>query len=222
MAAYFTREFISFFRELEENNSTVWFNENKKKYETFIKQPFIAFVDDVIKTIKIKEPAISMTAKEALFRINRDTRLGTDKSPYKTNMSAAVSAGGRNPAYPGIYFELNHKGINIICGAYMVEKDNLLSLRKKIAADIKGFQKIVNAKKFKGAFGTVLGKKSKMLPEELKKPALEEPLILNKQFYYAAKLPVKAVTEDGLVELVSSYYETAKEMNQFLIKGLGV
>jgi uncharacterized protein (TIGR02453 family) len=222
MAEHFTKEFISFFKELEKNNSTAWFNENKKQYEAFVKLPFIAFVEEVIKAIQAKEPAIKMTGKEALFRINRDTRFGADKSPYKTNMSAAVSVGGKNPGYPGIYFEMSHKGINIICGAYMVEKDNLLSLRKKIAADIKGFQKIVTAKKFKETFGTILGEKSKLLPEELKKPALVEPLILNKQFYYAANLPVKSITEDGLVKTIASYYEAAKEMNQFLIKGLGL
>lgn len=222
MAVHFTKEFISFFAELEKNNSTIWFNENKKLYEANVKNPFIAFVEEVIKAIKSKEPAIKMTAKEALFRINRDTRFVTDKSPYKTNMSAAVSVGGRNPTYPGIYFEFSHKGINIICGVYMIEKDNLLSLRKKIAADIKGFQKIVNGKKFKETFGIVLGEKSKLLPEELKKAALTEPLILNKQFYYAANLPVKSITDDALVKTIASYYDAAKEMNEYLIKGLGL
>lgn len=222
MAVYFTKEFISFFKELEKNNSTIWFNENKKKYEASVKAPFIAFVDEVINAIKIKEPTICMTVKEAIFRINRDTRFGTDKSPYKTNMSAAVSVGGRNPGYPGIYFELSHMGINIICGAYIVEKNNLLSLRKRIAADIKGFQKIITTKKFKETFGTILGEKSKILPEELKKAALIEPLILNKQFYFAANLPVKFITGEGLVKVITSYYETAKEINQFLIIGLGL
>jgi uncharacterized protein (TIGR02453 family) len=222
MAAHFTREFTSFFKELEKNNSTAWFNENKKQYEALVKAPFIAFVEEVIKVIRSKEPAIKMTAKEALFRINRDTRFGVDKSPYKTNMSAAISLGGRNPGYPGIYFEFSHKGINIICGAYMVEKDKLLSLRKKIAADIKGFQKIVNGKKFKETFGIVLGEKSKRLPEELKKLALIEPLILNKQFYYAANLPPKSITDDGLVKMIASYYDAAGEMNQYLVKGLGL
>ncbi len=222
MAAYFTKDFTSFFKELENNNSTAWFNDNKKRYETFVKLPFIGFVDEVIKSIHSSDAAVKMTAKEALFRINRDTRFGTDKSPYKINMSAAVSAGGKNPEYPGIYFEFSQKGINIICGAYMINKDRLHGLRRIIAADLKGFQKMVNSKQFKEVFGVVLGEKSKLLPVELKKAASSEPLIFNKQFYYAASLPAKSITDDGLVKTIVTYYKAAWELNQFLIKGLGL
>lgn len=222
MRAHFTKDFISFFKELEKNNSTHWFTENKKRYESFVKEPFIDFVEEVIKAIQLSDAAVKMTAKEALFRINRDTRFGTDKSPYKVSMSAAVSAGGKNPEYPGIYFELSHKGIKVICGAYIIHKDKLLGLRKIIATDLKGFQKLVNNKQFKETFGVVLGEKSKVLPEELRKAASVEPLIFNKQFYYTASLPVKFLTDEGLVKKILTYYKASREMNQFLIKGLGL
>jgi uncharacterized protein (TIGR02453 family) len=196
--------------------------ETKKRYEAHVKMPFIEFVDEVIKSIKAKEHSIIMTAKQALFRINRDTRFGSDKSPYKTSMSAAVSVGGRNPDYPGIYFEFSHKGIKIICGAYKIEKENLYNLRHYITSNIKEFQKVKGSKKFKETFREVLGEKSKVIPDDFKKAALSEPLILNKQFYYAATLPVKMITEESLLGKIVSFYYTAKDMNNFLIKGLGL
>ena len=37
----------------------------------------------------------SLTAKNCMFRINRDVRFAKDKSPYKTNMGAYFNAAGK-------------------------------------------------------------------------------------------------------------------------------
>ena len=42
--AFFEKEFIAFFKELEMNNHKEWFHENKKRYEQFVKEPFHDFV----------------------------------------------------------------------------------------------------------------------------------------------------------------------------------
>jgi uncharacterized protein (TIGR02453 family) len=139
---YFSKEFIAFFKNLSGNNSSEWFQANKKTYELNVKKPFEAFVADVIDIFRKYDTRISMTAKQAIFRINRDTRFSKDKSPYKTSMSAAISEGGKDPGYPGLYIELNHEGITLIGGVYTVEKENLHKLRQAIAADLKGFQKL--------------------------------------------------------------------------------
>lgn len=219
-AAHFSREFVSFFKNLSANNTSEWFNANKSIYDLHVKKPFESFVADVIDVLKKHDRKINMTAKEAIFRINRDTRFSKDKSPYKTNMSAAVSAGGKNPAFPGLYLEVNHEGLTVMGGAYMIEKENLLKLRQTISANMKDFQKLVRDKKFVAYFGKIEGEKHKLLSEEFKPIALKEPLIANKQFYFSAKLPAKSVTDDKLLKTIEEYYLTAKPINEFLIRGL--
>jgi uncharacterized protein (TIGR02453 family) len=221
-SAILSKEYISFFKNLEKNNNTVWFNQNKKQYEQFVKEPFIQVIENFIASVQQKDSAIKMTAKEALFRINRDTRFSTDKSPYKLSMSAAISAGGKNPAFPGIYIEANHNGITLICGAYAVEKENLHKIRTAIANDIKEFDKIINKKKFIVLWGVVQGEKSKQIPGSLKEAAIITPLIFNKQFYCKAVLPVATITDAKLVKTLLEYYFAATDFNQFLIKVQGL
>lgn len=219
-AAYFSREFVIFFKKLSVNNTSEWFKANKTTYDLHVKEPFEFFVADVIDVLKKHDRKINMTAKEAIFRINRDTRFSKDKSPYKTNMSAAVSTRGKNPAFPGLYLEVNHEGLTLMGGAYMIEKENLLKLRQTISANMKDFQKLVKDKRFVSRFGKIEGEKHKLLSEEFKPIALKEPLIANKQFYFSAKLPAKLVTDNKLLKTVEEYYVTAKPINEFLIRGL--
>jgi uncharacterized protein (TIGR02453 family) len=217
---YFESSFISFMKSLLANNNSTWFHANKKAYELDVKKPFEIFVNDLIESFRKYDKGINMTAKEAIFRINRDTRFSKDKSPYKTSMSAAISEGGKDPRYPGLYIELNHEGITLIGGAYTVEKENLHKLRKTIASDLKGFQKLVTDKKFISLFGKIEGEKHKLLSEEFKTLTTKEPLIANKQFYFSAKLPAKLITDAKLLKTVEEYYLAARPLNQFLTKGL--
>ena len=71
---YFTREYQNFFKQLSRNNSKPWFDANRKRYEEHVKQPFAAFVEVMINLIRTEDPEVQITAKDAIFRINRDIR----------------------------------------------------------------------------------------------------------------------------------------------------
>lgn len=217
---YFSQDFIAFFKSLAKNNSKEWFDKNRSNYEEHVKRPFELFVTDLIGTISKQDRAVKMTAKEAIFRINKDIRFSKDKSPYKTSMSAAISAGGRNPEFPGIYIELSHEKLTIIGGSYVVEKDNLSKIRKYIGRNTSMFQKIISDKKFKSSFGGILGEKSKILPADLKLLIEKEPLIANKQFYFSTELPASTITENNLLEIVMKHFQIAKPLNDFLIQAI--
>jgi uncharacterized protein (TIGR02453 family) len=220
--AHFTKEFVDFFRQLEKNNSTEWFDQHRKDYETHVKKPFQAFTQEMIARISRHEP-LKIEPKDAISRINRDTRFSNDKRPYNEHLSANISAfGKKSKEYPGFYFQLSHKGIEIFGGAYMLEKDNLLRIRKMIASDTAGFRKQLADKKFKEKYGDLQGEKSKILPPELKDAAAKEPYVFNKQFYYTAKLDAKLVTSSELADKLMEHYEAGKGMNKFLQQGIKV
>ena len=48
--AYFTQDYIDFFKELEKNNERDWFHANKKRYEKSVKIPFAKFINEGIKS----------------------------------------------------------------------------------------------------------------------------------------------------------------------------
>lgn len=217
---YFNKKFIDFFKSLSRNNSKEWFDQNRPNYELNVKKPFERFITDMIDEISKQDPSVKMSAKEAIFRINKDIRFSKDKSPYKTSMSAAISAGGRNPESPGIYVELSHEKLTIVGGCYVVEKDNLLKIRKYIGRHTSAFQKIISEKKFKNSFGSILGEKSKTPPPDLGPLIAKEPLIANKQFYFAVDLPVSSITKSNLLRMVVKYFQLAKPLNDFLTQAI--
>lgn len=221
MAAFFTKEITSFLKELTENNNREWFNLNKDRFKKHAEQPFHLFIDKLIEKIKEKDPRITITSKEAVFRIYRDIRFSSDKTPYKEYLSALISPGGRkDPNTPGVYLELKKDGVNIYSGVYEPDPKQLLKIRKYIASHLKEFEKAITDKKFVKRFGKILGEKNKVLPAELKEAAAKQDLIFNKSFYYATSLDKSWITSDKLLKEVVQCFSDASSVSSFLNKAL--
>ncbi len=218
---YFKQDFLDFFSELEKNNRKEWFDSNKKRYEITVKLPFIEFINEIIGRIKEDDPTINMTAKEAIFRINRDVRFSNDKSPYKSNTSAAISSGGKKDfTSPEIYLELSHKGIGIYGGSYQPDKEYIFKIRSYISENLEEFQNIINAKDFVKSFGTIQGEKNKKIPKEFLDIYAKEPLIVNKQFYYVSNFKPNYILKENLSDLIMEQYYISKPIKNFLTLAL--
>lgn len=219
--AYFTPAFINFFKELSQNNSTEWFNENRKTYEKEVKKPFALFVEEMIKRIQKHEPDVQIKAADAITRINKDIRFSKDKTPYNTHVSANISAyGKKDKSYPGFYFQLSPEKVSIFGGSYMVEPSTLQKIRSHIAENPDAFAAAYNDKNFKEKFGAIQGDQHKRLPEEFQQMAAKEPLIANKQFYYSADLKPDIILEETLPDKLMEYYFAARKLNDFLKEAL--
>lgn len=219
--AWFPPDFNKFFIELAPNNNKEWFDANRKRYELSVKEPFEAFVAEVIKQVAKADSKVTITPREAIFRINRDVRFSKDKAPYKSRMSAVVAAGGRKDhSSGGIYFEIGPENVAFYGGQYMPDKDQLQRIREHIAANLAQFKKLRTAKAFVEHFGEIQGEKNKIVPKEFKDALAKEPLIANKQFYFMAELPPKTVTDPKLVNILMEHYKAMKPMNDFLAAAL--
>lgn len=219
--AYFTDDFVQFFKELAANNNRDWFHANKKRYENSVKKPFENFISDIIAKVREQEPDLKLEPKEAIFRINRDIRFSKDKTPYKLNTSAIVAKGGRKGMHsPGMYIELNPEEVRVYGGIYMPDKDLLYSVREQITKNLTAFDKAINDKDFKKVYGTIQGEKNKIIPKEFKEAGEKQPLIYNKAFYYYTKLPVKSITSPKFADEVISAYGAAKPVREFLRKAV--
>jgi len=219
--SYFTAEFLKFFRGLKKNNSKAWFDGNKELYETAVKQPFAAFVEALIVRLRAEDATLNISAKEAIFRLNRDIRFSKDKTPYKTHMAANLSAGGRkNHELPGFYLQFGPEQVMIGGGAHMLENTTIYKVRKAIVKNHEEFAALLKEKNFKQKYGTLQGEQNKVLPPEFKAFAAHQPLVANKQFYYMAELEAETILKKNLPELVLQYFHAGKAMNAFLKKAM--
>lgn len=215
---HFNQDFLDFFKELAAHNHKDWFDDNRKRYHTSVKEPFENFVGDLIIATQKIDPTIAAEPKNCIFRINKDIRFSKDKTPYKTDRSAIISKYGRkDKEFPGGYVRLSPESCQIGGGAYFLQKDNLLFTREKIANNLKEWDSISNAKSFKKYFKQgIQGEKNKIAPKEFK-PLVEEcPDILNKQFYYMADHKSDIILNPKLVDLCVEHYAAALEVKNFI------
>jgi uncharacterized protein (TIGR02453 family) len=215
--AFFQQEFLQFFIDLAPNNHKDWFDQNRPRYEQFVKNPFKKFVDHIISKMAETEPAFkNLASKNCIFRINRDIRFSADKTPYKMMVSAVVAPlGKKSKAVNGVYFELGPEYLSVYGGIYEIDKEDLQTVRKGIAKNIKKFQKAYLDPQFKKVFREILGNKNKLLPKELQEPAKIEPLIYNKQWYFCTQFSAATILTDELDTLIMNCHKAGKPVEDF-------
>lgn len=219
--AYFSSDFLTFFKELAANNHKDWFDENRKRYEKNVKKAFEVFVTDLIALVHKHDSAIEITYKEAIFRINRDIRFSKDKSPYKLNRSAIISPSGRkDKSNPGLYLEMGPAFFRIYSGVYQPNKEQLYDIRAFIIENESAFNKLISDKKFVKVFGEIRGEKNKILPKEFKEKAADIPLLFNKQFYWFTEFEPEIIEQDNLMDTIMDTYLVTKKMMDFFSKAI--
>lgn len=218
---YFTKDFLLFLQELAANNDREWFHANKKRFDNHVKKPFDLFVVDAINAFLPAAEAANVQAKDAVFRIYKDTRFSKDKTPYKLHMSAIISEGGRKSMdHIGAYIELSAEHARIYCGIYMPEKEQLHRIRSMIAADVDAFNKLLDDKDFKKYFGEIRGERNKVIDKSLKAAAQQQDLIYNKQFYYFSEMKPELVLQADFMEQLKLRYQAAAKLNKFFAKAI--
>ncbi|MGQ0740499.1 MAG: DUF2461 domain-containing protein [Bacteroidota bacterium] len=145
---------IKFLKDLKKNNNKPWFDKNRKVYEA-AKADFASFIQAVIDRHGKKDSSIkNLTAKDCMFRINRDIRFAKDKSPYKTNFGASINKGGKKAwDTAGYYFHLEPGGCFTGGGIYMPPPEALKKIRQEIDYNLAAFKKLVASGKFKSVYG---------------------------------------------------------------------
>lgn len=218
---HFNRDFNEFFIELAANNHKDWFDENRDRYHRNIKKPFEDFVAAIVSNIRQSDPDFDVDVPKSIFRINRDIRFSKDKAPYKLNRSAFISPYGKKDNRPGLYVQLGPEKVMVGGGVFSPDADELMRIRKAIAASPKDFTKALSDKSFKKVFGELQGKENKRLPnKELTAAAEHQPLIYKKQFYYFREYPPEMVTDPNLVEKIVGDFRAAASVNEFLLKAM--
>ena len=131
---------------------------------------------------------MTITPKDAIFRINRDVRFSKDKSPYKIHMAALISPGGKkDKTTPAMYVQANHKDLRIYSGIHELDREQLYNIRKHISGNLTEFNRLISNKKFHEIFGEIHGEQNKRIDPEFQDSFKKQPLIANKSFYYFFK-----------------------------------
>ncbi len=215
---YFTSDFTAFFKELAAQNHKDWFDDNRKRYHSSIKEPFENFIADLIIATQKIDPTIQPNPKDCIFRINRDIRFSKDKAPYKLDRSAIISKYGRkDKELPGNYVRLSPETCEIGGGAYFLQKENLLFLREKISQNAKKWERLISDDRFLSYFPSgIQGEKNKMTPKEFKGAPLASEYIMNKQFYYMSSHSPEIILREDLIDYCVKRFKSTLKIKNFM------
>lgn len=190
----FSKETVKFFKNLKKNNTKKWFEAHKQDYETFVMQPSRAFVVAMGDKLRQQVPDIVAVPKvnKSLFRINRDTRFSTDKSPYKTNIGIFFWEGSRpRMECPGFYFHMEPPTMMLGGGLYMLPKYLFDTYRNSVvhAKHGKELAEII-AKVLKKKEYQIGGKHYKRVPSGFDPSHPNAGLLLHNGLYVGVESPI--------------------------------
>src|SRR6266540_3119686 len=157
----FTAATLTFLRGLKRHNERPWFEAHRDEYEAVVKDPMRDLIEEMDVRLARLAPEIIGDPKRSMFRIYRDIRFSTDKSPYKTHASCwfyhrdGTRGVGREAAGggAGFYFQIAPGDSFTGGGMWMPPREALIKLRDAIAEDPKSFAKIATDKRVMRRFG---------------------------------------------------------------------
>jgi uncharacterized protein (TIGR02453 family) len=213
---------LDFLTQLSAHNNREWFEKNKASYEA-AKADFEALVSKLLPALVPIEPMLKeQQAKDCIHRIYRDVRFSKDKSPYKTNMGAVFSKGGRKFEGAAYYLHIESGGKSFAGGGmWMPQPAVLKKLRQEIDYNTDEFKGIVEGKAFKKMFQAMhSGEPLKKVPAgyDADHPAAE--YLKFKSFTVGHNLSDKDLCSKGIAAQIEKIYSTMAPFVDFLNRSM--
>ena len=211
------KETFQFLKQLSINNNKEWFDANRGSYGV-LRKDFEHVVEIVIGEIgKFDRESAQTTAKDSLFRINRDTRFSADKLPYKTNFGAFIARGGRKGINAGYYIHVEPGSCFLAGGIYMPSGPMLKAIRNEIYGNIEEFRALLDNPDFQKHFGkTLWGEKLKSAPKGFPKDFPDLDLLKYKHYTVMKAEPDKVYWQPGFIDEVLETFRAMAPFNKFL------
>ena len=122
MFAGFPPEALSFYEGLADDNTKSYWTAHRETYEDCVREP--------LELLTYELSGEFGPAK--VFRPYRDVRFSKDKTPYKTAAAAVAQESGHRLA--SRYVELSAAGLRVGGGAWHLEREQLMEVRRAIDA----------------------------------------------------------------------------------------
>jgi len=217
MPAHFSQPALKFLTGLKKNNDRAWFDARKSTYETGIKLPMLAIIEEINHALAAFAPEFVRPPQKIMMRIYRDIRFSQNKQPYKTHVAAWWARQGlEKTSGAGFYFHFGPDELRIAAGCYMPEKDQLLAIRRMLLERHAELRTAMSDKKLRGKLTPFDGLKMSRGPKGFPAdhPALD--LILARQWGVSAGLPATIALGPTLIKEVVTRFKLATPLVQLL------
>ncbi|MCU0357420.1 MAG: DUF2461 domain-containing protein [Cyclobacteriaceae bacterium] len=208
---------LKFLKDLTKNNNRDWFEKNKARYVE-AKNAFEVFLEEFHRElVLIDESLAGLNPRKQAFRIYRDVRFSKDKRPYKINMGAGFSPGGKMMQEPGYYIHIEPGNCFVASGLYQPDPENLAKVRQEIDYNADAFLHILKNKSFRKYFdGLDDFDRVKTAPKGYPKDHPQIEVLKNKSFIISHAFTDQQAKERNFYKQVVAACRAAKPFNDFL------
>lgn len=221
MAAYFSPALFAFLRQLKAHNTRDWFLAHRDRYVAAIEQPMQRFITDLGPRLAAISPAFVADPRRSggsMYRIYRDTRFSSDKSPYKTHVAASFAHREKKalPSVPGFYLHFEPGDSLGGGGIYHPDTASLTRIRLAIAENPKAWKAVLRA-------GIAIdGDSLTRAPAgfDARHPFVAD--LKRKDFYALVSFSQKAVTADDFLDRYVHECARVAPLVAFLTRALGL
>ncbi len=214
----FSKATIRFLKELEKNNNRDWFEANKTRYESDVREPALAYIEAMAPHLgKISGSFIASPKKVggSLMRVYRDVRFSKDKTPYKTNIGIQFRhTAGKDVHAPGFYLHIEPSEVFMGAGIWRPDSTTVNHTRMHMDDNQAQWKRMVKG---------LTGKGFELHGEKLKRPPRgysdDHPLIEDlkrKDFIVTQSLKEYKVTDKDFVKYSAGLFASTKSFVRFI------
>lgn len=196
-----TKHTFTFLKNLKKNNTKPWFEAHRADYEQSHAE-VLCFVEKLQEAMQAYDVIEPVSPKRSLMRIYRDIRFSKDKTPYKIFWGGSLKRAGAERR-GGMVFRIQPGNSYIAGGFWAPNKEDLLHIRRQIAADPGPLRDVLGSKAFKNYFGALYGEQLKTAPKGFDKEHPDIDLLNYKQFLVKHMFTDKEVLQEDYVEQVA-------------------
>ncbi|QDU53930.1 DUF2461 domain-containing protein [Aeoliella mucimassa] len=216
---------LHFLEELSRHNTKQWFDANRERYETELRQPALQFIEAMEQPLKKISPHLTAVPKKvggSLMRIHRDTRFSNDKSPYKTNVGIQFRhETGKDVHCPGYYFHIDTDQVFLAAGIWHPDNTTLRAIRETIDEYPSDWKRARDGKAFRQRF-ELSGDSLKRPPRGFGTDHKYVDDLKRKDHIAVANLDYDLLFDKNLARIATDHYRAAKGYMKFLCEAIDV
>lgn len=225
---YFTPAMFRFLRELAANNEKEWWEENKDRYVSVIREPALDFIATLGARLTEISPHLTADPRAnggSLMRPYRDMRFAKGE-PYKENVGIQFRhEAGADVHAPGFYVHIEPGQSFAGAGIWRPRSSVAGRIRTAIHADPVGWREAAHTPRFTDIWNLAEGEETRLkrVPTELRDGDHPYPEDLRlKTFTAGSRLTQRLVTSSELVDELVDRFERAAPYTRFLCNAIGV
>ncbi|MDE6339783.1 MAG: DUF2461 domain-containing protein, partial [Muribaculaceae bacterium] len=161
--------------------------------------------------------AADLSIPDCTYRIYRDTRFSTDKTPYKTHIGIFICPPyGKKSNRMGYYLHIEPGGSFVAGGTVCLPSKTISAIRNSIYENIEEYLENVNKPDFREAYPKVGENEVKTAPKGVSKDWPYIELVRPRDFCVSHQLADEEMCSEGLKEKVTELFKLTKPFNDFI------